>query len=111
MPHYLVRFDQKPETWARLIDSPEDRRTAVDSLASSAGGKLVGYWYAFGEADGYALFDMPDGVSAAALSVAVASTGAFDAIETTVLITVEEMLASLGKAKAVKGSYTPPGGA
>ena len=52
MPHYLIRFGQKPDTWAKLIDSPEDRRKSVEALAASVGGNLVGYWYAFGEADG-----------------------------------------------------------
>jgi uncharacterized protein with GYD domain len=110
VPHYLIHFSQKPETWAKLIDKPEDRRGPVEALASSAGGKLVGYWYAFGRTDGYALFEMPDSVTAAGLSVAVAATGAFDEIATTVLITVDEMLEALGRAQEVKRTYSPPGG-
>jgi uncharacterized protein with GYD domain len=107
MPHYLIRFDQTPETWAKLIEKPEDRRGPVEALAASMGGKLVGYWYAFGEADGYVLVEGPDNVSAAALAVAVASTGAFDVIETTVLLSVDEMLDALKQAQAL--SYRPPG--
>jgi GYD domain len=48
MPLYLTRFSYTPETWARLIDTPEDRRNAAQSYIESVGGKLHGFWYAFG---------------------------------------------------------------
>ena len=31
MPFYLSRFSSEPETWARLIANPDDRRTAAQS--------------------------------------------------------------------------------
>ncbi len=31
MPLYLSRFSYTPETWARLIGNPEDRRKAAES--------------------------------------------------------------------------------
>ena len=48
MPLYLSRFSYTPETWARLIGNPEDRRKAAQSYIESVGGKLHGFWYAFG---------------------------------------------------------------
>ena len=48
MPLYLTKFSYTPETWARLIDKPEDRRKAAQSYIESVGGKLHGFWYAFG---------------------------------------------------------------
>ena len=53
MPLYLSRFSYTPETWARLIGNPEDRRKAAQSYIESVGGKLHGSWYAFGTHDGY----------------------------------------------------------
>jgi len=47
MPLYLSRFSYTPETWARLIGNPEDRRKAAQSYIESVGGKLHGFWYAF----------------------------------------------------------------
>ncbi len=29
MPMYLTRFSYTPETWARLVKNPEDRRAAA----------------------------------------------------------------------------------
>ncbi len=106
MPHYLFRFRQTPETWAKLIVNPEDRRAAISEVVESLGGKLHGYWYAFGSDDGYVLTEAPDNVTVAALSTLIASTGALE-LETTVLISVEEMLEALAKAKALQ--YRPPG--
>ena len=31
MPMYLTRFSYTPETWARMIENPEDRRKAATS--------------------------------------------------------------------------------
>jgi GYD domain len=56
------------------------------------GGKLHGYWYAFGDSDGFVLFEAPDDVTAGTLLVKVASTGAFTNVSTTKLLTVEEAL-------------------
>jgi uncharacterized protein with GYD domain len=56
------------------------------------GGKLHGYWYAFGDADGFVLFGAPDDVTAGTLLVKVGSTGALTNVSTTKLLTVEEAL-------------------
>ena len=100
---YLTRFSYTPETWARLIDNPEDRRQAAASYIESVGGKLHGFWYAFG----YNLWEAPDNVSMAAVALAIGGGGALRSFETTVLLTVEETLEALRKAEQVQ--YRPPG--
>ena len=59
MALYLTRFSYTPETWAKLIEKPEDRRAAATEYIESVGGKLHGFWYAFGEHDGYNLGKLP----------------------------------------------------
>jgi len=107
VPMYLTRFSYTPETWARLIKKPEDRRVAAQQYIESVGGKLHGFWYAFGDHDGYNLWEAPDDVSMAAVVVAIGAGGALSSFETTVLLTVDETLAALAKAKSIK--YKPPG--
>lgn len=107
MTMYLTRFSYTPETWARMIQSPEDRRDAARSYIESVGGKLLGFWYAFGESDGYTLWEAPDNVSMAAVALAIGSGGALSSGETTVLLTIEETIAALGKAKSIQ--YRRPG--
>ena len=107
MPLYLSKFSYTPESWARLIESPEDRREAAESYIESVGGKLHGFWYAFGAHDGYNLWEAPDNVSMAAVALAVSGGGALSSLETTVLLTVDETLDALRKAGSVK--YRAPG--
>ncbi len=107
MPLYLSKFSYTPETWARLIGNPEDRRKAAQTYIESVGGKLHGFWYAFGGQDGYTLWEAPDNVSMAAVALAIGAGGALASIDTTVLITVEETLEALRKAKQVR--YRAPG--
>ena len=107
MPLYLTKFSYTPETWARLVANPEDRRTAAREYIESVGGKLHGFWYAFGDHDGYNLWEAPDNVSMAAVAISLGGGGAISSLETTVLLTVEETLEALGKAQQIK--YRKPG--
>jgi uncharacterized protein with GYD domain len=107
MPLYLTRFSYTPETWARMIGNPEDRRKAAQEYIESVGGKLHGFWYAFGDHDGYNLWEAPDNVSMAAVAMAISGGGALSSLETTVLLTVEETLEALNRAQDV--GYRGPG--
>jgi uncharacterized protein with GYD domain len=107
MPLYLSKFSYTPETWARLIDNPEDRRAAAESYIESVGGKLQGFWYAFGEHDGYTLWEAPDNVSMAVVALALSGGGAISSLETTVLLTVDETIDALRKVEGVR--YRAPG--
>ncbi len=102
MPLYLTRFSYTPETWARLVNNPEDRSQAARSYIESVGGKLHGFWYAFGAHDGYNLWEAPDNVSMAAVAVAISGGGALSDIETTVLLTVDETIEALHKAERIQ---------
>ena len=107
MPFYLERFSYTPEAWARLIKKPEDRRVVARAVVEKLGGKLHGFWYAFGEHDGFVLIEAPDNVSAAAFSVGISAGGSLRSAETTVLLTVEEAIEMLEKAEGLP--YRPPG--
>ena len=107
MPLYLSKFSYTPETWAKLIGNPEDRRAAARSYIESVGGTLHGFWYGFGRHDGYTLWEAPDDVSMAAVALAIGAGGAMTSFETTVLLTVEETIEALGKASQI--AYRRPG--
>jgi uncharacterized protein with GYD domain len=106
MSTYLTGFKQTADTWAKLIANPENRREALAPAFEAAGGKLMGYWYAFGDVDGYVLFEAPDDVAAASVMVKVNATGALT-VSTTKLLTVEEALEAMRRSSEV--AYSPPG--
>ena len=107
MSVYLMRFSYTPETWARLMKNPEDRRNAARAYVEQVGGSLLGFWYGFGEYDGYSIIEAPDNAAATAYVLAIAAGGALSKVETTVLMTVEETLEALAKGKSI--SYNRPG--
>jgi uncharacterized protein with GYD domain len=110
MAMYLAKFSHTPQTWARLLARPEDRREALGPVIESAGGKLHGFWYALGDADGFGLLELPDDVAAVSILAMVAATGAFANVSTTKLITVDEMLDALSRGGRV-ADYRMPGAA
>jgi len=107
MPMYLSRFSYTPETWARLIENPEDRRAAATEYIESVGGTLHGFWYGFGEHDAWNLWEAPDNVSMAAVAMAIGGGGALSSFETVVLLTVDEAIEAMHKAANIR--YRPPG--
>jgi uncharacterized protein with GYD domain len=107
MTLYLTKFTYTPPTWARMIDHPEDRRDAARAYVESVGGRLHGFWYAFGEYDGYTLWEAPDDVSMAAVTLALSAGGALGSVDTTVLLSVEQTIDALQRAQQVR--YRPPG--
>ena len=107
MPMYLSRFSYTPEAWSRLIENPEDRRAAATEYIESVGGKLHGFWYAFGEHDGWNLWEAPDNVSMAAVAMALGGGGAISSLETVVLLTVEDAMEAMRKAGSIR--YRAPG--
>ena len=65
-------------------------------------------WRAFGEYDVVAILQMPDNVSVAAFSMAVAAGGAVKSIKTTPLMSMEERVEAMKKASG-SGYQAPTG--
>ncbi len=107
MPLYLGRFSYTTDALKALLDQPQDRSVAAREVAESLGGKLLGFWYAFGEFDAVFLTEAPDNASAAALAMAVGAGGALSELETTVLLDMDEAQDAMRKAAAAR--YRPPG--
>jgi uncharacterized protein with GYD domain len=66
------------------------RREAVTKAVESVGGRLESFYFGFGDRDVYVIADFPDNESAAAMAVAVNSSGAVST-RTVVLLTPEEV--------------------
>ena len=106
MAHYLLQVAYTPEAWASLTKNPQDRIEAVRPAVERLGGKIQGAWFAFGEYDIVAVFEMPDNVSAAAISIAFSAGGAVKSVKTTPLMTVAEGIEAMKKAGGT--GYRPP---
>jgi uncharacterized protein with GYD domain len=92
------------------IETPPDRPNAAAKLAERLGGKADCFYYAFGEFDIVTIFDLPDDAAAAALSLAVTSTGRVKSLRTHRLIDADEAPAMFAHAKEAVSAYQVPGG-
>lgn len=110
MAKYAIFFSYTHESWANMIKNPTDRAAAARGIAESLGGTLESFHWMFGEYDGFAVADLPDSVSAAAVSIAVSSTGAIANAKTHVLFDHDDQAAMLERAKTALASYHPPSG-
>jgi uncharacterized protein with GYD domain len=98
----MIQFAYKSDTVGKLITNPEDRSIAVKNLVEKLGGKLLAFYYSYGEYDGFLIVDMPDNTSTLATVMAAFSAGGTAKIKTTVLITVAEAMAAMKKASGLK---------
>jgi uncharacterized protein with GYD domain len=89
-----------------MVNSPQDRSAAAAEVAESLGGRMVGFWFAFGEFDGVYVMEAPDNAAAAALAMAIGGGGALAGLETTVLLDMNE--AQEAMRKAADATYRPP---
>jgi uncharacterized protein with GYD domain len=89
------------------VKSPQDRKAAIAPMVEKLGGRLESYWYSFGDYDSVVIVQVPDNVTAAALSLAASAAGALKGIKTTPLMTSEEGMAAMRKAAGA--GYRPPG--
>ena len=80
------------------------RRHAAEAAIKSAGGKLDGFYFAFGESDAIVIVDAPDHATVASASLAINASGAVRT-KTVVLLTPEE----IDQASKKSTTYKAPG--
>ena len=97
MPKYLVQANYVGEGIKGLLkEGGSSRRAVVEKLFASLGGKVEAFYYAFGDTDLFVIADVPDNITAAALSLTVNAAGAATS-RITVLLTPEEIDAAAKK--------------
>ena len=104
MPKYLWKVSYtKVGVRGVAQEGASSRREAVRNAVEGLGGTLEAMYYAFGDADVYAIGELPDNESAAALALAVNGSEGIT-VQTVVLMTPEEF----DQARAKEVSFRPP---
>lgn len=105
MPKYLIQATYSAEGKQGLLkDKASGRKAAVAAALRAVKGKLDCFYFAFGADDAVLIVDLPDNVTAAAISLMSSSTG-FVNLKTTPLLTIDEV----DQALAVPSKYRAPG--
>jgi uncharacterized protein with GYD domain len=103
MPKFLIHASYTAEGAKGVISKGgSDRREAVAKVAEELGGKLESFYFAFGDDDVVTILDVPDNVSAAAVSMTVGASGLVSA-RTTVLLSPEEVDEAARKSVSYRG--------
>jgi uncharacterized protein with GYD domain len=105
MPKFLVQANYVAEGLKGLLkEGGSSRRTAVEKLFGSVGGKVESLYFAFGDTDVFIIADVPDQITAAALSLATNASGLVT-VKLTTLLSAEDIDAAAKKSV----SYRAPG--
>jgi uncharacterized protein with GYD domain len=107
MPIYLVANKYTPEGWANMIRNPSNREEAVRDIVASAGGRLLGFWFAItGEHDSYTVVEAPDEETLPLMTAVVKASGGV-AIQSVQLVTAADMERGCQRAQSM-GQYQSP---
>ena len=91
MAKFMVKASYSTEgTRGLLKEGGSSRKAVVDKMIKGLGGNVEAFYYAFGETDVFVICDLPDPVTAAALSLAINASGAVST-STVPLLTVQEI--------------------
>ena len=107
MPLYMTQVSYTSEAAAALTHNPEDRGEAFGRLAESMGGRMLSFYYSFGEYDVLVIYEAPDESTAAAIVLAATVPGHLSKVKTTVLLSSEEGMEAMRKAG--EATYRAPG--
>ena len=87
-----------------LKEGGTGRRAAVEKVVEGLGGKVESFYFALGEEDVYVIAELPDTVTATAVSLTVNASGVV-ALQTVELLTPEQV----DEASKKSVDYRPPG--
>lgn len=111
MAIYITQGNYTAQAMKGMIDSPEDRASAVAGLMESVGAKLLHMYMTTGEYDFLTIAEGENvGDLMAGLMVA-GSAGGVTNLKTVQAVTTQEAKAAMEKAQAVRAAYRPLGGA
>lgn len=105
MPKYLIEASYDTDGVRGIAQKGGSaRREIVGQLIGSMGGTLESFHFAFGDADVYAIAELPSNEVATALALSINQSAATK-VRTVVLLTPEQVDAAAG----MMGEYKPPG--
>ena len=106
MARYLFKVSYSVDGLKGVMkEGAENRATFIAKMAAGLGGSVESFDFAFGQTDVYAICEMPDDETAAAVAMAVGSSGV-GSTDTVKLLTP----AQIDKARGIQTGYRPPGG-
>ena len=106
MPIYMIQARFTSTAWEALYVSSVDRREVLSKMLEDAGGRLIDYYFSFGDSDVVVITQAPDNTTALSAVIAIAKAGAVTDIKTTVLMSYDDGIEALRRSGSM--GYSPP---
>ena len=107
MRRYMIQINFSTESVQGLVAKPQNRKTQATAVVKQLGGKLVDYYFTFGEWDGVVIADLKSDVDAMSVALMIGASGAGNT-KITVLHSMTEAIKAMRKANSI--AYKPPAG-
>ncbi|QFU16128.1 GYD domain-containing protein [Microvirga thermotolerans] len=108
MPLFITQGRFTSDAMKGMLAKPEDRTEAISDLLAKSGGRLIAYYYTFGEYDFLIVSEGPiEGVATSAIA-AMAGGGVTD-LKTTLAMTAADMKTAFTKAGSVAKTFRSAG--
>ena len=108
MPLFMSSIKFSAESTKAVVERPHDRRPAAKAALEAAGCTLKEYYFALGPADVVVIYEAPDAITAASVSMMLGASGASSSVETVQLFTMKDAMAAMTKAGQIQKTYKPP---
>lgn len=108
MPLYMIQARFSKDAWDALYTSKVDRRKVLSEMLQKSGGRLLDYYFSFGDSDVVVIANAPDNITAASAVIAIARAGAVTEVKTTVLMSYTDGIDAIKR--SAETGYSPPGG-
>lgn len=111
MPCYLHQWKYKDAQIKKMVQDVEDlnREEVIRSATAAFNGRLLAFYFCFGEFDGVAISEFPDEKSALACAMSIYGQGRLLDVRTTPLFTMNEGIEAFRHIQTVtrKGDVPP----
>ncbi|HXC83138.1 MAG TPA: GYD domain-containing protein [Trebonia sp.] len=101
MPLYMYQASYTAKSMAAQLKEPEDPVETIRPTVEDLGAKILVAGFPFGEYDVLVVYEAPDDMTAASVSMAIAAAGEVRSGKTTRLLSGHEWLESLRKRRVV----------
>lgn len=108
MPLFMAAIKLSAASTKAIVEKPHDRAPLAKAALEAAGCSLREYYFAIGPADVVVIYEAPDALTAASVSMTLGASGTSSSVETMQLFTSAEGITAMTKAGHMQRNYQPP---
>jgi uncharacterized protein with GYD domain len=97
----MIQFSYTPQAMAKLVKHPDDRSRYIKEIIEKMGGRMLAFYYTYGDFDGFVLAETPDSTSALAVNFAAANPEVLARTQTTICFPVNDAIQAMRKSEGL----------